>query len=454
MNKDIYPTYDGNLRFNSYSSSCSSSKDFPELTEYFEDSCDSYRDPDYAPSDNENENILPGLTCVSDDSKVEEAENIQLIGSDNNSNNKPVDWEPQKLLETERQKLRRNQKRQQNLTDNGERKLSRKQKRQQEMWKMNVVNKVLCQSGKEHQDVKGNIRRRRNLKTLKNCESNCRFLSAKKLVYMREKLYIKDFGHCQTMPNHIITPEIRRGLTKKRKQTLNEESRRQYSYKYYFHPKKDRCDVCEEYRLKEKTGMGDDERNVRQKHVQGKISAKLNRDLERQNDDEQTAIICFDLENVFALPRSNISCFFYSRKLNIYNLTAHCSLQKQAYCCIWSEATQGRKGNHIASALIRILDHVIDDFPHIKTIILWSDSCVSQNKNSTMSLALMKFLERHPTIEEIEQKFGKPGRSNIQEVDNLHSQIEKKLSKLKMFSPLGLLCQLSTVDQRKSFKIF
>ncbi|KAF2887441.1 hypothetical protein ILUMI_18732 [Ignelater luminosus] len=244
MNKDIYPTYDGNLRFNSYSSSCSSTKDFPELTEYFEDSCDSYRDPDYAPSDNENENILPVLTCVS-----EEAENIQLIGSDNNSNNKPVDWEPQKLLENERQKLRRNQKRWQNLTDNGERKLSRKRKRQQEMWKMNVVNKVLCQSGKEHQDVKGNIRRRRNLKILKNCESNCRFLSSKKLVYTREKLYIKDFGHCQTMPNHIITPKIRRGLTKKRKQTLNEKSRRQYSYKYYFHVGNKKIRVCKTFSI-------------------------------------------------------------------------------------------------------------------------------------------------------------------------------------------------------------
>ncbi|KAF2905908.1 hypothetical protein ILUMI_00267 [Ignelater luminosus] len=294
-------------------------------------------------------------------SEVEEAENIQLIRSNSNNSNKPVDEEHQKLLETEYQKL------------------SRKQKRQPETWKMNV-NKVLCQSGKKRQDVKGNIRRGRNLKTLKNCESNCR--------------------------------------------------------------------------LKEKTGIEDNERNIREKHVQGKTAAKLNRDLDKQNEDEQIAIVCFDLENVFALPPSNISCFFYSRKLNTYNLIAHCSLQKQAHCCIWSEGTQGRKGSDIASVLIRKLDHVIDDFPHIKTIIFWSDSCVPQNKNSIMSLALMKFFEQHPTMEEIVQKFGEPGHSSIQEVDDLHSQIEKKLSNLEIFSPLGLLHLLSTVNQRKPFKVF
>ncbi|KAF2896140.1 hypothetical protein ILUMI_10034 [Ignelater luminosus] len=119
--------------------------------------------------------------------------------------------------------------------------------------------------------------------------------------------------------------------------------------------------------LKENTGMGDDERNIREKHLQGKTAAMLNRDLDGQNDDEQAAITCFDLENVFALPRSNISCFFCSRRLNTYNLTAHCT-QKQVYCCIWSEGTQGWKGNDIASALIRILDRVIDDFPILRKL--------------------------------------------------------------------------------------
>lgn len=71
-----------------------------------------------------------------------------------------------------------------------------------------------------------------------------------------------------------------------------------------------------------------------------------------------------------------------------------------------------------------------------------------------MSLALLKFLERHPSILEIIHKFGEPGHSSIQEVDNLHSQIERRFSGLDIFSPLGLLRLLPTVNQNKPFKVF
>lgn len=131
-----------------------------------------------------------------------------------------------------------------------------------------------------------------------------------------------------------------------------------------------------------------------------------------------------------------------------------CNLNKQAYCCIWSEGAHGRQGSDIASGLIKILERIIIDFPLAKRIILWSDSCVPQNKNSIMSLALMKFLEQHSTLEEIVQKFGEPGHSSVQEVDNLHSQIEKKLANVEIFSPLGLLRLLPTVNQRKPFTVF
>ncbi|KAF2880260.1 hypothetical protein ILUMI_25908 [Ignelater luminosus] len=79
---------------------CSSTNDFSELTRYSEDSDHFYRDSNYAASDNENENILPGLTYVSDDSEVKEAENIQLIGSNSNSSNEPVEEGHQELFES------------------------------------------------------------------------------------------------------------------------------------------------------------------------------------------------------------------------------------------------------------------------------------------------------------------------------------------------------------------
>ena len=52
----------------------------------------------------------------------------------------------------------------------------------------------------------------------------------------------------------------------------------------------------------------------------------------------------------------------------------------------------------------------------------------------------------------IVQKFGTPGHSAIQEVDNLHSQIEKTLSHSEVFSPVGLLRVLLLVDRRNPLR--
>ena len=71
-----------------------------------------------------------------------------------------------------------------------------------------------------------------------------------------------------------------------------------------------------------------------------------------------------------------------------------------------------------------------------------------------MSMALLKFLEENPNIESITQKFCEPGHSSVQEVDNLHSQIERQLGNLEIYSPLGLLRLLPTVNRRKPFKVF
>jgi len=39
----------------------------------------------------------------------------------------------------------------------------------------------------------------------------------------------------------------------------------------------------------------------------------------------------------------------------------------------------------------------------------------------------------------IKQKFGEPGHSSIQEVNNIHSQVEKRLKGAEIFSPIKLI---------------
>ncbi|KAG5883677.1 hypothetical protein JTB14_014665 [Gonioctena quinquepunctata] len=97
------------------------------------------------------------------------------------------------------------------------------------------------------------------------------------------------------------------------------------------------------------------------------------------------------------------------------------------YNAIWHEMICGRSGVHLAKALIRILKSVVNDNPKLKRIILWSDSCVPQNRNSIMSFALQHFLNSPDSknLKVIGQKFSEPGHGTEQEIDLAHSCIER-----------------------------
>lgn len=93
-----------------------------------------------------------------------------------------------------------------------------------------------------------------------------------------------------------------------------------------FHmPTKDRCDLCEEYKISQNVQDVRDQLNIKKydAHIQSKVRTKM----ERYNDrTSEKAVLCFDLENLITCPQANISVFFYKRKLNVYNLTATCHL--------------------------------------------------------------------------------------------------------------------------------
>ena len=124
---------------------------------------------------------------------------------------------------------------------------------------------------------------------------------------------------------------------------------------------------------------------------------------------------------------------------------------KKVYCTIWNESQSGRGGNDIASAANIMLNRIIKDFPLVNQLILWFDSCVPQNRNSYMSTMLREFIVKNPNIDVLQQKFCEPGNSSIQEIDNVHSQIEKYFSKLEIFSPIGVVRNLLIVNRDNPF---
>ena len=219
-----------------------------------------------------------------------------------------------------------------------------------------------------------------------------------------------------------------------------------------FHkPKSDRCDQCEMYKVAERERILTAEMGVdRDRHNSEKEAMRVERNLDRE--DKNKLVISFDLENVINCPRANISSFFYNRKLSLYNLTAHDSLKRQGYCSIWLESTSGRSGNDLASAFISILKNVVSEHPGVSEITTWSDSCVPQNRNSIMSVAILKFMDDNPQINKITMKFSSPGHGAVQEVDNIHSNIEKVMKIAEFYSPLSFLRILINANRHHPYK--
>lgn len=219
-----------------------------------------------------------------------------------------------------------------------------------------------------------------------------------------------------------------------------------------FHkPRKDRCDTCEEMKVKKDENRVDEEE---ERAYINHLNEKEYMRKEKEKDKESgKPLICFDLENVLTCPKADIKSFFYKSKLNVYNMTAHISIGKQVYCAVWTEALHGRTGNDMASAVYKILHRVLADHPEFTEIILWSDSCVPQNRNSLMSYALTHLIQSHKNLQKITMKFSVPGHSCIQEVDAIHSSIERSLSKIEYYSPVSLLRYLIKVNRQKPYKI-
>jgi hypothetical protein len=60
----------------------------------------------------------------------------------------------------------------------------------------------------------------------------------------------------------------------------------------------------------------------------------------------------------------------------------------------------------------------------------------------------------NPNIQNICQKFGTPGHIFIQEVDNIHSQIERKMKKAEIFIPVGFVRLLMQVNSKTPLAVF
>ena len=107
--------------------------------------------------------------------------------------------------------------------------------------------------------------------------------------------------------------------------------------------------------------------------------------------------------------------------------------------------------NALASAILRGGQKILDSEPTITSISTWCDSCVPQNRNQMVAYVMALCLQNNPHLTKINMLYSTPGHGCVQEVDNIHSQIEKSFSKLVFYSPVSLVRLLTTFH--KDFNI-
>jgi hypothetical protein len=193
----------------------------------------------------------------------------------------------------------------------------------------------------------------------------------------------------------------------------------------FFASTKEGCAKCAAYdKLAKKSVKATAEHN---RHL-GKIQQALD---EKERDlniatEQNVAVICFDLENIFNLPDGNACAMFFAGKWETYNVIAKSNKSKTVYNAVWHEGISGRSNEDIASVLNKILKTFLNDHPYIEHLYVWSESCVLM-RNSLLSISLTNFLRQPESrkLKSITQKYTVLGHSFITELDSANNALSK-----------------------------
>lgn len=187
-----------------------------------------------------------------------------------------------------------------------------------------------------------------------------------------------------------------------------------------FKPRKDLCDTCVEYEC------GNLSLEDWEQHRKDKDRAQKEKLTDKERAIECSLhLITVDLQAVKTCPYLQASSLYFKTKLVCHNYTVY-DLSTHHCTCYWfSEIDADLQASTFASLLVDYLKRkYLLDIENKKEIVIYSDGCTYQNRNSTLANALLSLSYQYNIT--ITQKFLVKGHSQM-ECDSVHATIEKKI---------------------------
>lgn len=191
--------------------------------------------------------------------------------------------------------------------------------------------------------------------------------------------------------------------------------------------KKDQCNICSSH----KVGMIPEEQWIVHNKRKQLARDEKNRDKELANENQIIALT-MDLQAVKLSPWVTANKFYFKTKLCSHNFTVF-NLKTHHVACYWFSEDQNSelKASTFVSCIIDYLQK--NCLTETKTpIVLWSDGCTYQNRNTVMANALLNFSMIHGIP--IYQKYLEVGHTQM-ECDSVHALIERKLRNKEIYLP-------------------
>lgn len=187
-------------------------------------------------------------------------------------------------------------------------------------------------------------------------------------------------------------------------------------------PKKDQCPKCDIFRNASEIDKSNLEYDFAL-HIANKEVVRTLKDIDKSRAKNSDSVVTavYDLQKILNTPQSEVSIFYYKRKLATYNFTIFDMGKRVGYCYVWNE-TIGRKGsNEISSFVFDFIKMKVQE--GYTEFNFYSDSCGGQNKNRIV-FSMYAYASKMFNIT-TNHHFFEVGHSQ-NEGDAMHALIERK----------------------------